>query len=450
MPLPARYANETPEIRDIWEPAGYFQAQLSIWTAQAEAMHDLDGDPDAAGLEQIRAALRLTEEEVADLSQARGHETNRLLRTVQARLPAKLGNLVHRGNTSSDVLDTSLALQILRSLDILRTDFEKVADRLRALSLTYIDLPQIGRTHGQHAVPQTFGRQVLGWYAEVERCLERIDRAKQVIAVGKFSGEVGTSVFIRPELEERTLARLGLRVDPAATQVVSRDRHAEVVGLMAVNAGTLCRIAVNLSLLGISDLGEVREPFDPAAQQGSSAMPHKRNTELCERVRGLTRRVQSAAMEELQAMPLWLERDISHSSSERFTFPDCFGALSYSARLTDEILSGLIVYEEQMRANLERTHGAIYGSRLLNALLETGEASRTEAYDLVKRLAQRALDTGVHLRDLAAADATITRLLGADALHDLFEPSFYLRNIPVAYARLGLLDGQGSVNAQES
>lgn len=438
MPLPARYANQTPEIRDTWEPAGYFRAQLRIWLAQCQAMHELEGEPSAAELDQLRAALQLAPDEIEALTQAKGHETNRLIRTVQAKLPPRLGNFIHRGNTSSDVLDTSLALQIIASLDVIEQDFQAVAAALRDLSLRHRETLQIARTHGQHATPQSFGRQTLGWYAEVQRCLERIARARGVIAVGKLSGEVGTSVFIRPELEERALALLGLAVDPAPTQVISRDRHAEVISLMAVNAGTLCRIAVNLSLLAITDVGEVREPFDPSVQQGSSSMPHKRNTELCERVRGLTRRIQSAALEELGAMELWLERDISHSSTERFTFPDAFGALSYSARLTTEILTGLVVYEARMARNVARTHGAIYANRLLNALLATEQLSRTDAYELVKTLAQQAIDGGVHLRALARADARITALLGAEALDALFEPAYYLRNIDVAYRRLGL------------
>jgi adenylosuccinate lyase len=437
MPLPLRYAQQVPEVVRIWEPAGYFGAQLSIWRAQCEAMHELDGEPSVEGLEQIRAALALTPEEVAELSEPKGHETNRLLRTVQAKLPPQLGNFVHRGNTSSDVLDTALALQIIRSLEALRVRFECVAQRLRELSLVHAATLQVARTHGQHATPHTFGRQVLGWYAEVLRCLERIERARGVIAYGKLSGEVGTSVFIRPELEERALAKLGLAVDAAPTQVISRDRHAEVVSLMAVNAGTFCRIAIDISLLAITDLGEVREPFDPAAQQGSSSMPHKRNTELCERVRGLTRRVQSAAFEEMAAMELWLERDISHSATERFTFPDCFGALAYSALLMEEILGGLVVYSERMAANLEQTHGAIYANRLLNALLDAG-SGRTDAYELVKSLAQQALDSGVHLRDLAAQDERITSRIDPHTLAGLFDPDFYLRNIPVAYRRLGL------------
>ncbi|MGH2588283.1 MAG: lyase family protein, partial [Dehalococcoidia bacterium] len=422
----------------VWEPGGYFQAQLSIWLAQCEAMRELDGEPSAEDLDQIRAALCLSPAEVAELSRPQGHETNRLLRTVQAKLPARLGNFIHRGNTSSDVLDPSLALQIIRSLDVLHGDFQRVAGKLKDLALEHAGTLQIARTHGQHATPHTFGRQVLGWYAEVLRCIERIERARQVIAYGKLSGEVGTSVFIRPELEERALARLGLAVDPAPTQVISRDRHAEVVSLMAVNAGTLCRVAIDISLLAITDLGELREPFDPAAQQGSSSMPHKRNTELSERVRGLTRRIQSAALEEMGSMELWLERDISHSSTERFTFPDCFGGLAYSTRLVEEILADLVVYPERMVANVERTHGSIYGNRLLNALLATERVSRTDAYELVKFLAQEAADTATPLHDLAARDERITALLDTDTLAALFDPAFYLRNIPTAYRRLGL------------
>lgn len=438
MPLPERYANEVPELEEVWSPAGYFQAQTSIWLAQCEAMHEIEGQPDADGLDKIRSALTLDRDDLAELVRAEGHETNRLLRKVQSRLPTELGNFIHRGNTSSDVLDTSLALQIIRSIDVLAGDFAELAGVTESLARQHADTPQVARTHGQHAIPQTFGRQVLGWHAEVQRCLERLQRAREVIAVGKLSGEVGTSVFISPQLEERALTRLGLRVDPAPTQVISRDRHAEVVSLLAINAATLCRIATNVSLLAITDLGEVREPFDAAAQQGSSAMPHKRNTELSERVRGLARRVWSAAQEELSASVLWLERDISHSSTERFTFPDAFGCLSYSARLTSRILGGLVVLPEQMERNLERTFGGIYAARLLNAILEVGGASRTDAYELVKRLAQQAMDSQAPLQDLAAKDPRVRDLLDGADLAELFRPDFYLRNIDVSYKRVGL------------
>ncbi|MPZ14602.1 MAG: adenylosuccinate lyase [Chloroflexi bacterium] len=441
MPLPARYSAEVPETEEIWSPSGYFQTQTSIWLAECEALQEINGRPDSDELAQIRDALRLSPVDLVELNRAEGHETNRLLRLVQSRLPVHLGNVIHRGNTSSDVLDTALSLQILRSLDIATRDFEHLARVAASLALQHADTLQIARTHGQHAIPHTFGRQVAGWYAEIERCIERIDRARQVISVGKLSGEVGTNVFISAELEERALARLGLRPDPAPTQIISRDRHAEVVSLMGVNAATLSRIATNISLLGMTELGEVREPFDPESQQGSSAMPHKRNTELSERVRGLSRRIWSAVQEELSASVLWLERDISHSSTERFTFPDTFGCLSYSARLTARILGGIVVNTEQMRANTERTLGGIYAARLLNSILDGGEISRTEAYELVKTVAQKAIDSGTPLSELATADPDVVRRLGDTKIGDVFRPDFYLRNIGTSFERAGLQTG---------
>jgi adenylosuccinate lyase len=335
-------------------------------------------------------------------------------------------------------LDTSLSLQILASLDIVAADFEKLGAILETLAVQHMLTLQIGRTHGQHAVPQTFGRQVLGWRAEIGRCIERLDHGRHVISVGKLSGEIGTSVFIEPALEEYALKRLGLTPDAAPTQVISRDRHAEVLALMAVNAATLCRIATNLSLLSFTEIGELREPFDSDAQEGSSSMPHKRNPELSERVRGLSRRVWSTVQEELSSSVLWLERDISHSSTERFTFPDAFGCLGYSTRLLVSILERLVVRSETMAANMGLTRGAVFASRLLNGLLSCDTMSRTEAYDLVKSLAQQAIDSGSDLYQLASANDRVTSLIDLSELAELFAPDYYVRNIRVAYERSGI------------
>lgn len=437
MPLPERYAEQVPDMERVWEPEGCFRAQARIWWAQSEARHESEGIPSTEQLELIRSALQLSPEDIEDLNRAEGHETNKLLRKVQSRLPSEIGNLIHRGNTSSDVLDTSLALQIIESLDIIREDFGNLGESLLSLANKHRETLQIGRTHTQHAIPQTFGRQVLGWYAEVKRGLDRIKKSKEVIAYGKCSGEVGTNVFIAPELEERALAKLGLKPDPAPTQVISRDRHAEVVGLMAVNGATLARIAINIRLLSMTEVGEVREPFDPEAQQGSSAMPHKRNSELAERIVGLNRRIRSTALEELDAAILWLDRDISHSSTERFVFCDLFGCLSYATHLTIEVIDGLVVYTDQMLANLNKTYGAIYSSRLLNTLLEKG-LPRTEAYELVKKLAQEAMDQKTPLHELVSADKQVGEILSPEKIAQLFDPGFYLRGIDIAYERLGI------------
>lgn len=438
MPLPERYAGQVPEMTKVWEPEGYFKMQTRIWQAQSEARHEIDGKPTAEQLKEIQTALALTPEDITALNEAKGHETNKLLRRVQARLSPEAGNFIHLGNTSSDVLDTSLSLQIIESLGIVGNDFSQLGKSLGKLALKHKETPQIGRSHGQHAIPQTFGRQVVGWFAEVERGIERVDRAKKVIAVGKCSGEIGTHVFISPELEEKALAKLGLKPDEAPTQVISRDRHAEVVSLMGVNGSTLARISENIRLLSMTDVGELREPFSEE-QQGSSAMPHKRNPELSERVKGLNRNIRETVGAELDASILWLERDISHSSTERFVYPDLFGNLSYAARLVKQVIDGLVVNTEAMLANINKTHGAIYSPRLLNALVESGKLSRTDAYELVKSLAQKAIDARIHLKKLAIQDPKITAILKIESLEELFDPKFFLKNIDVAFKRTGLI-----------
>lgn len=435
MPLPTRYTNQILDMHEIWDVQGYFLFQCKIWQAQCEARFELFGKPSKVELDEIKKGLALTSDEVQSLLEARGHETNKLLRLVQSKISKEAGNYIHRGNTSSDVLDTSVALQIRESLKILEKDFMILAESLKKLSLKHKDTLQVGRSHGQHAVPQTFGRQVLGWYAEVLRDIERISYAQKVIAFGKCSGEIGTNVFIEPEVEKLALKKLGLEVDFAPTQVISRDRHAEVLSLMAVNAGTLERVATDIRLLSITDVGEVREPFDKSSQQGSSAMPHKRNPELSERICGLARVIRGQAFAEQSSQALWFERDISHSSVERFAFPDVLEGLLYAVRLMTEVIDGLVVYEQKMLENLNSTYGSIYSPRLLNALLENG-MPRTEAYDLVKSLAQQAIDEKVELRSLAQKDEKITNLIDEKVLEELFGIDFYIRNINEAYKRL--------------
>ncbi len=437
MPLPARYEGEVPEIARIWKPEGYARAQGRIWLAQTRARHELYGDPTAEEVEQIERALVLTPEDLADFNKAEGHETNKLLRKVQSRLRPELGNYIHRGNTSSDILDTGLALQIRESLDVCEEDFGKLSGALLDQAKKHRRTLQIARTHGQHAIPQTFGRQVLGWYSETTRGMDRFKRAKEVIAVGKCSGEVGTNVFIDPKLEERSLVILGLKPDPAPAQIISRDRHAEVTSLMAVNGGTLERITTDIRLLAMTDIGEVQEPFDQQTKQGSSAMPHKRNPDVSERVAGLNRIIRGSAAIELETMPSWLERDISHSSTERFSFPDQFGALDYATKLTTGVIADLVVFPDRMRENMNRTYGAIYSSRLLNTMVDAG-MGRTQAYDLVKKLSQQAMDEKTPLKRLASQDPQISGMIKKKQMNEIFSPDFYLKNIDTAYERLGI------------
>jgi adenylosuccinate lyase len=438
MPAPIRYAEQIPDVVKIWEPEGYFLAQVKIWKAQSEARHELHNSPNAKQLKQIQTALELTPDDIKALQEAKGHETNKLLRTVQSRLSPQVGNFIHLGNTGSDVLDTSLSLQIIESLNIIENDFNSLGKALKKLALKHKDTLQIGRTHGQHAIPQTFGRQVVGWYAEVMRGIERIERAKKTIAVGKCSGEIGTHVFIDPKLEELALKKLGLKPDEAPTQIISRDRHTEVVGLLVVNSDTLARIAESIRHLAMTEISEVREPFNEKAHPGSSAMPHKRNPELAERIIGLNRVIRSKLSEESEAARMLFERDMSNSSTERYVFPDLFENLAYACRLTTFIMDNLEVFPDKMRKNLNLTHGAIYSSRLMNALIKTGKYSRTQAHDLVRKLTQQAIDQEIELRTLAANEPQITQLLKAKELDELFDPKFYLKNIDVAFKRAGI------------
>jgi adenylosuccinate lyase len=438
VPAPIRYAEQIPDMVKIWEPEGYFLAQVKIWEAQSEARHQLYNRPNAKQLKQIQTALRLTPEDIKTLQEAKGHETNKLLRVVQSRLSSDVGNFIHLGNTGSDVLDTSLSLQIIESLSVINNDFNKLEKSLKKLALKYKDTLQIGRTHGQHAIPQTIGRQVAGWYAEVKRGIERIDRAKKIIAVGKCSGEIGTHVFIEPELEELALKKLGLKPDEAPTQIISRDRHTEIVGLMIVNSDTLARIAESIRHLAMTEIGEVREPFNEKSHPGSSAMPHKRNPELSERIIGLNRVIRSKLAEESEAAKVLFERDMSNSSTERYVFPDLFENLTYAARLTTFIIDNLEVFPDKMRKNLSLTHGAIYSPRLMNALIKTGKYSRTQAHDLVRKLTQQAIDQEIELRTLAANEPQIAKWLKVKELDELFDPKFYLKNIDVAFKRTGL------------
>lgn len=439
MPAPIRYAEQVSDVVKIWNPEGYFRAQLRIWEAECEARHELYGSPAASQLKSIKSALILTAEDVTTLQEGKGHETKKLLQTIQNRLSTEMGNFIHLGNTSSDVLDTSLSLQIIKSLEVLGKDFNKLARSLKTLAIKHKNTLQIGRTHGQHAIPQTFGRQVIGWYAETLRGVERINQAKKTISVGKLSGEIGTHIFIEPQLEKLALAKLGLRPDEASTQIISRDRHIEVVGLMAANSSTLARIAENIRHLAMTEIGEVREPFEGLLHPGSSAMPHKRNPELSERIIGLNRVIKSKLIEESEAARTLFERDISHSSTERYVFPDVFEILTYITRLTEFVINGLEVFPKRMEKNLNLTHGAIYSSRLLNALIDTGKYSRSEAYNLVRKLTQQAMDQETDLKILAANEKRISGVLKEKDLDELFDPKFYLKNIDIAFKRTNLI-----------
>jgi adenylosuccinate lyase len=441
MPLPERYAIKVPEVVDLWTGAGYFKAQGEVWLARARARGQIKGSPSSEELALMEQALILPQEDIDYINNPTGHETNRYLERVQGRLPARVGNYLHEGMTSSDLLDTGLALQHVRSLDLAEVRFEKLADALLVQAAEHRKSKQIGRTHGQHAAPQTWGRQVIGWYAEVKRGVNRIRESRDAIAVGKCSGEVGTNVFISPEEEELTMEYLGLVVDPAPTQVVSRDRHAQVAMNMAVNAGTLSRIAGNLQTLGRTEINEVQEPFDPSKQKGSSSMPHKQNTEITERVEGLSEWVQESAFAVLKSMRLKEERHIAHSSTERFAYQDLYGGLIHATDLLTDVIVGARVHPDRMLVNMGLTRNRIYSPRVMNELLQKDQDTpRKELYDFVREFVLTSIDDDSDLQDLVSKDPKIQGLFTPVEIAAFFDPEFYLKNVGMAWKRLGLQD----------
>jgi adenylosuccinate lyase len=356
-------------------------------------------------------------------------------RAIAERLgPA--GRWIHLGLTSSDVLDTALSLQIQEAADILAEDLQALEAVLAELAVRYKHTLTIGRTHGVHAEPTTFGHKLAVFVAQVRRDCQRLEHARDELRVGKLSGAVGTHANVPADVEEHALDRLGLRPAEAATQILQRDRHAQFVAALAVIAATLEQQATEIRALQRTEIGEAFEPFS-SGQQGSSAMPHKRNPELCERICGLARLLRGHVVTALDNVAVWHERDISHSSAERLILPDACIALDYMLDLLRSIFDGLEVCPEAMQRNLDLTRGLIYSGQVLLALVERGMA-RGEAYDIVQAAARRVWAGEGDLQSLLARDARITERLSPDELASLFDPTYHLRGIEVAFARLGL------------
>jgi adenylosuccinate lyase len=346
------------------------------------------------------------------------------------------GRWIHLGLTSSDVLDTALSLQIQEAADILAEDLRQLEEVLSELAVRFKHTLMIGRTHGVHAEPTTFGHKLAIFVAQVRRDCQRLEHARDELRVGKISGAVGTHANVPAEIEERALERLGLRPAEVSTQILQRDRHAQFVASLAVIAATLEQQATEIRSLQRTEIGEAFEPF-ASQQQGSSAMPHKRNPELCERICGMARLLRGYVVTALDNVALWHERDISHSSAERLILPDACIGLDYMLDLMRSIYDGLEVCPEAMERNLNMTHGLIYSGQVLLALVESG-MPRGEAYDLVQSAARRVWAGDGDLLSHLAADTRVSQRLSREELEALFDPSYHLRGIETAFARLGL------------
>ena len=399
-----RYA--LPEMRDVFSERRKLELWLRIELLATEALNAAGIVPDG-DWERIKTALQ-----GAGVDPARAHEIEResqhdviaFLRSVTERLGSE-GRWLHFGLTSSDLLDTATAVQLRDGTAVVATELARLIEIVRRLALQYRSAPMVGRSHGIHAEPITFGFKVAGWYAELMRDAERLAKAGEGVAVGKISGAVGTHANVPPEVEAHVMEGLGLTADPAATQVVSRDRHAELLCALAILGGTFERIATEVRHLQRSEVAEIFEPF-AEGQQGSSAMPHKRNPVLAERITGLARLLRADALVALENMALWHERDISHSSTERFIFERALGVAAYATRTLGDVMDGLEVDTARMEANLELSGGMIYSEALLLAMVERG-ADRQAAYRIIQGAARAARDGEATFREALLADQQV-------------------------------------------
>jgi adenylosuccinate lyase len=425
-----------PEMGAIWTDAARFEAMLRVELAIARAQAARGLIP-AAALEVMTDRASIDVERIAEIEKTTDHDVVAFVSQVAETIGPE-GRFLHLGLTSSDVIDTALALQLRAAGARLLEVADALVVALVARARTEADTVMMGRTHSVHAEPTTFGLKLAGWAFEVDRGRRRLATAVDEIGTGKISGPVGTYSHLGPEIEAEVLGELGLHVDPVSTQIVQRDRHAALLTSIAVLGGTLERIATEIRNLQHTEIGEVQEPFR-AGQKGSSAMPHKRNPILSERIAGLARLLRGYAHTALEDQPLWHERDISHSSAERVILPDATIVLDYMLVRMTGLIEGLIVRSERMRENIARGLGLHASSRVLVALVEVAGLSREEAYAIVQRASLRAADERSALRDLLAVDPVVARKLSLADLDACFDDAAFLRHVPAVIARLDAL-----------
>jgi adenylosuccinate lyase len=425
-----------PEIGAIWSEEARFEQMLRVEIAVARAQAARGQVPPDA-LAAIEARARIDVNRIAEIERTTEHDIIAFVTQV-AEAVGPEGRYLHLGLTSSDIVDTALALQLHAAGEILIRDCDRLLASIVSRARAEAGTVMMGRTHSVHAEPTTFGLKLAGWAFEVQRGRVRLAAAIDEVATGKISGPVGTYSHLAPDLEIEVLAALGLRPDPVSTQIVQRDRHAALLAAIAILGGSLERFATEIRNLQHTEIGEVQEPFKPQ-QKGSSAMPHKRNPIVSERIAGLARLLRGYALTGFENQPLWHERDISHSSAERVILPDATIVLDYMLVKMASLIDGLLVRGERMRENIERGLGLHASSRVLVALVEQGGLPRDEAYAIVQRGALRAADERRPLRDLLAVDATVAKRLSLSQLDACFDDAAFLRHVPAVMARLDTL-----------
>ncbi len=428
----ARYSR--PEMARLWSQDAKYEAWLRVELAVCE-VYAKRGIVPAEALGRIKAAARVSASRIDEIEATTRHDLIAFLTNLEESIGAD-SRYVHIGMTSSDVVDTAQALQMVAASDLLLAGLERFREVLRGLAVRHKGTLCVGRTHGIHAEPMVFGLKAALWFTEAGRNLQRLRRAREAVGVGKISGAVGTFAHIDPEVEEEACRLLGLEAAPVSTQIVQRDRHAELCSTLAIIAASLEKVATEIRSLQRTEILEAEEPFTEG-QKGSSAMPHKRNPVGCEQVCGLARLVRTNSLAALEDVALWHERDISHSSVERVILPDSTLLVDYMLHQMTRIVEGLQVYPERMRENMERSFGLMFSQRVLLRLAETG-LPRQQAYEIVQRNAMRAWRERTPFRAVLAADPEVTARLSAADLEACFDPAWYLRNVDAMYKRAGL------------
>jgi adenylosuccinate lyase len=426
----ARYTH--PEMGRIWSDQRRYETWLLVETAAADAMA-------AAGIIPAEAARDIRERGAFDI--ARIEEIERTTQhdviaftTAVAERVGPSARWLHFGMTSSDVIDTAQALQMREACDLILKDLAALSTAISGRAFALRRTPMIGRTHGVHAEPMTFGLKLALWFAEVQRDVERVRRARAVVSVGKLSGAVGTFAHLPPEIEQDVCRRLGLEPAPVASQVIQRDRHAELLSALAITGASLEKFALEIRGLQRTEIGEVEEPF-AHGQKGSSAMPHKRNPIGCEQIVGMARLLRANAHAALENVALWHERDISHSSVERVILPDSFIVLDHMLRRFTRIVQGMVVHPERMLENLNRSRGVVFSGSVLLALAAKG-VSREQAYEWVQRNAMRSFDEQRDFKALLLADPDIGRVLSPDEIERAFDLDEQLKHVDDIFDRV--------------
>ncbi len=422
-----------PEMGAIWSERRKIDHWVKVEIAVCEAWAERGVIP-AEDMDAIRGAS-CDLERMKEIEKETDHDVIAFLRAMGETV-GDASRHIHLGLTSSDVIDTALSLQTIDGIDHLVNELDKLLSAVGDEAVKHRDTIMIGRTHGVHAEPITFGFKLAIWYDELRRHRIRLLEAREMMRVGKISGAVGTHANVPPDVEESVCAHLGLEAAPVSTQILQRDRHAQVISAIALLGTSLDKFATEVRHLQRTEVRELEEPFDPG-NMGSSAMPHKRNPHETERISGLARLLRGYVTPAMENVVLWHERDISNSSAERVVFPDAFIVIDYMIGLMTEVVSDWVVYPERMRTNLDATHGAIFSQQVLLALIEHG-MDRQAAYKIVQRNAQRAWNDEIHLSDLLKQDPEVGEHLDGGAIDRMFDVSYHVQHIDRTFERLGL------------